>query len=163
MAFYLLEVTYTGGKEVPALYPTEGQTPYADEVALTADIDTKLGQAMDAEAYKAEYLLGFDSAGNIIDERYHFKDAEINFSPRVVKVTVKDSTGEVAEQNKATSLLSAQATFYKNRGAAKKNADVKSLAQLIVAGSTVLDDFKDCWVRPTEPEESETEPEEVTE
>ena len=90
----LLEITYTNDKESAALY--DG---FADVTALTADFDTKMGAAIKADAYKAEYLLAFDDEGNIYSEGYDSKDSEVTLNPRLVFVT-KTAEGATANQSK---------------------------------------------------------------
>lgn len=154
---YLLEITYTD-KETPAIYPTEGQEPFADELALSAEFDTKLGQAMKAQAYKGEVLVAFDSTGKIIDSAFHYKDnVEAPISDRLVTVT-KTEDGETVTPKKENSLTEMQGDAYVKRGAAKKNADVLAILNLgVTSGAIVVNDY---WERPIEPE-PEPEPEPV--
>ena len=154
----LLEVTYTNDKETAAIYPTEGQTPFADETALTAEFDTKMGAAMKAEAYKAELLVAFDTTGIIYAQGYDSKDETISLSHRLVWVTADDN-GEIANQTKENDMKAVEADIYSKRGSAKKNASIKEILLLGIDGKEVKIDSH--WVRPIEPVEPE--PEEVTE
>ena len=146
---YLLEATYTD-KESQALYDT-----YTDEIALTAAIETKLGQSMKAEAYKAELLIGFDSTGRIIKSAYHTKDENISLSLRLVWITT-DNEGEHANMQKYDTSLEAEANYHLKRGSAMENVNVKSILTMIVSGNAVgLNEF---WARPVEPVEPQEEP-----
>ena len=140
--YRLLEVTYTD-KETAALYDN-----FADETALTAELDTKMGAAIKAEAYKAELLIAFDSTGRIYAQGYHSKD-DTTISPRLVWVTT-DSNGESANQSKETSMEALKGDFYSKRGSAKKNADIKSILLMGIDGKNVM--INDLWSRPSEPQ-----------
>ena len=150
--FRLLEVTYSNNKETPALYDD-----FADETALTAEFDTKMGAAMKAEAYKAELLVAFDSTGRIYAQGYHSKDDSVSLSPRLVWVTV-DSNGEISEQTKENDLNALEADKFSKRGSAKKKADVKAILLLGIDGKGVYSN--DYWARPIEPVEPQEEVEE---
>ena len=140
--FRLLEVTLTD-KETAAIYDN-----YADETALTADFDTKMGQAMKADAYKAELLVAFDHAGKIYAQGYTSKGDEYTLSPRLVWVTAT-AQGETADQAKKNDMETLEADFYIKRGAAKKNSDVLAIFNLGIDGKSVV--INDYWVRPIEP------------
>lgn len=141
---YLLEATYTD-KESQALYDT-----YTDEIALVAAIETKLGQAMKAEAYKTELLIGFDSTGRIIKSAYHTKDEEANLSLRLVWITT-DSDGEHANMQKYDTSVEAEANYHLKRGSAMENTDVKSILTMLVSGNVVS--INEFWSRPAQPQE----------
>lgn len=145
----LLEVTYTNNKESAALY--DG---FADVTALTAEFDTKMGAAIKADAYKAEYLLAFDDEGNIYSEGYDSKDSEVTLSPRLVFVT-KTVEGATANQSKEDSLTALKGDFYTKRGAAKKNANTKGILLIGIDGRMVI--YSDNWARPVEPVEPQEE------
>lgn len=140
---YLLEATYTD-QESQALYDT-----YLDETALISALETKLGQAMKAEALKAELLVAFDNTGRILASQYHTKDNEISFSPRLVWITT-DLQGESANMQKYDTMLEAQANYHLKRGTAMENTDVKAILTMIVGDSDVRN--KEYWVRPIEPQ-----------
>ena len=142
--FRLLEITYTD-KEVPALYDN-----FADETALTAEFDTKLGQAMKSEAIKAELLVAFDEKGKIYAQSFTSKEDSISLSPRLVWVSVSDGV-ESADQSKKTSVEELKADFYIKRGSAKKNVDVSTIAILGIDGKAVI--INDYWSRPAQPQE----------
>lgn len=142
---YLFEVTYTNNKESVALYPTSGQEPFADETALTAEFDTKMGAAMKADAYKAELLVAFDHTGHIFAQGYDSKDEEVSLSPRHIWVQA-DSNGETANQASKVDLRTLEADIYSKRGSAKKNTDIKAILNLGVDGKSVV--INDYFVRP---------------
>ena len=150
MAFYLLEMTYTD-KESVAIYPAEGQEPFADELAVSAEFDTKLGAAMKSSAYKGEVLVAFDSTGKIIDSAFHYKDdVQASISDRLIWVT--DTNGvEAQNQKKCNSLNELEGEAYSKRGAAKKNTNVSAHLNLGVTGSAIV--LNDYWERPIEPVE----------
>lgn len=143
---YLLEITYTD-KESVAIYPAEGQEPFVDELAVSAEFDTKLGAAMKSSSYKGEILIAFDSTGKIIDSAFHYKDnVEAPISDRLIWVT---DTNEIETQNqkKCNSLNELEGEAYSKRGAAKRNANVSAHLNLgVTSGAIVLNDY---WVRPT--------------
>lgn len=143
---YLLEVTYTD-KESQALYDT-----YTDEIALMGAVETKLGQAMKAEAMKAELLVAFDSAGKLFAQDYHTKDDSIKLSNRLVWITA-DEQGEHANMQKYDTALEAEANYHLKRGTAMGDVDTKAILAMIVEGNYVR--LKDYWVRPIEPVVSE--------
>ena len=152
---YLLEITYTD-KESVAVYPREGDEPFADELALSAEFDSKLGAAMKAQAYLGEVLVAFDSTGKIIDSAFHYKDnVEAPISDRLLWIKNVDGTEEW-KQKKCTDLNEMQGEAYSQRGAAKKNADVLAILNLgVTSGAIVINDY---WERPIEPVEPEPEP-----
>ncbi len=151
MALYLLEITYTD-KESVAIY-----NDFADELALSAEFDTKLGAAMKAQAYLGEVLVAFDSTGKIIDSAFHYKEnVEASISDRLIWVTNTNGV-ETQNQKKCDSLTELQGEAYSKRGAAKKNADVLAILNLgVTSGAIVVNDY---WERPVEP----VEPQEETE
>ena len=140
---YLLEVTYTD-KESQALYDT-----YTDEIALMGAVETKLGQAMKAEAMKAELLVAFDSMGKIFAQQFHTKDDSIKLSNRLGWITT-DSKGESANMQKYDTALEAEANYHLKRGTAMGNVDTKAILAMVVEGNYVR--LKDYWVRPIEPQ-----------
>lgn len=149
--YRLLEVTYTNDKETAAIYDN-----FADETALTAEFDTKMGQAIRAEAYKAELLVAFDETGRVYAQGFDSKDDTITLSPRLVWVS-NDNDGETANQKKCNDMNDLKAEFYIKRGSAKKNADTKAFALVGVNGQKVV--ITDYWARPVE----EVEPQEEVE
>ena len=158
---YLLEITYTD-KESVAVYPREGDEPFADELALSAEFDSKLGAAMKAQAYLGEVLVAFDSTGKIIDSAFHYKDnVEAPISDRLLWIKNVDGAEEW-NQKKCTNLTEMQGEAYSQRGAAKKNEDVLAILNLgVTSGAIVINDY---WTRPVEPEpEPQSEPVEPTE
>ena len=155
---YLLEITYTD-KESTAIYKD-----FADELALSAEFDTKLGQAMKADSYLGEVLVAFDSTGKIIDSAFHYKDGvEAPISDYLVTVT-RTAVEETYIRTKETDLNDMQGDAYVKRGAAKKNESVLAILNLgVTSGAIVVNDY---WAREVEeptPEptpEPEEEPEE---
>lgn len=141
--FRLLEITLTD-KETSAIYDN-----FADETALTAEFDTKMGAAIKADAYKAELLIAFDNTGKIYAQGFTSKGDEYTLSPRLIWVTATNE-GETANQSKKDSVEILEADFYSKRGSAKKNADVLAILNLGVDGKSVV--INDYWVRPIEPE-----------
>lgn len=141
--FRLLEITLTD-KETSAIYDN-----FADETALTAEFDTKMGAAMKADAYKAELLIAFDNTGKIYAQGFTSKGDEYTLSPRLIWVTATNE-GETANQSKKDSVEILEADFYSKRGSAKKNADVLAILNLGVDGKSVV--INDYWVRSIEPE-----------
>ena len=145
MGLYLLEITYTD-KESVAIYDN-----FADELALSAEFDTKLGAAMKADAYKGEVLVAFDNTGKIIDSAFHYKDdVAVSISDRLVWVTNTNGT-ESQNQKKCNSLNELEGDAYSKRGAAKKNTNVSAHLNLGVTGSAIV--LNDYWERPVEPTE----------
>jgi hypothetical protein len=137
----LLEITYTNDKESVSLYDN-----YADETALSAAFDTKLGQAIKADAYKAELLVAFAQTGQILAQSYHTKDDTIELSPRLVWVNVSNGT-ETADQKKESTLLDLEGDFYAKRGAAKADDSIDAITLIGVDGKSVI--VNDYWSRPT--------------
>lgn len=154
MGLYLLEITYTD-KESVAIY-----NDFADELALSAEFDTKLGASMKADAFLGEVLVAFDSTGKIIDSAFHYKDnVEAPISNRLVTVT-RTAEGETFNQKAEATINDMQGDAYVKRGAAKKNENTLAILNLgITSGAIVVNDY---WARPVEPT-PEPEPEEVTE
>ena len=152
---YLLEITYTD-KESVAIYDN-----FADELALSAEFDTKLGQAMKADAYLGEVLVAFDDTGKIIDSAFHYKDnVEAPISNRLVTVT-RTAEGETFNQKAEATINDMQGDAYVKRGAAKKNENTLAILNLgITSGAILVNDY---WAREVEVPEPEPEPEEVTE
>ena len=147
---YLLEVTYTD-KESQALYDT-----YTDEIALMGAVETKLGQAMKAEAMKAELLVAFDSMGKILAQQFHTKDDSIKLSNRLVWITT-NSNGESANMQKYDTALEAEANYHLKHGSAMGNTDVNAILAMVVEGSFVT--LNEYWARPVEPVEPQPEEE----
>lgn len=145
--YRLLEVTYTNGKESPALYPTDEQAPFASETELMAEYETKLGAAMKADAYKVEYLLAFDHTGKIYGQEYHTKDDTIALNPRLIKVTAT-KTGETAEQNKKDNLTILEGDYHSSKGSAMKNSSVLAILNMGFNGKDIS--INDYWGRPVE-------------
>ena len=183
---YLVEISYANDKESVAIYPNDNHPEYADETALLAEFEDKLGTAMNSDAIKAEMLIGFDSTGRILERQsgedkrkaitYHVKTKEVtetvdgkevteivpaaSLSPRLI--TVKNQNGtEVANQSKKDSTTLLEGAWHKVMGSAMADATVKALLCMGVANEYVS--FNDYWTRPTEPEEEQEQPEEVTE
>lgn len=152
MALYLLEITYTD-KETTAIYKN-----FADELALSAEFDTKLGQAMKADSYFGEVLVAFDSTGKIIDSAFHYKDGvEAPISDYLVTVT-RTAVEETYNRIKETDLNDLQGDAFVKRGAAKKNDSVLAILNLgVTSGAIVVNDY---WARPVEEVEPQEEPEE---
>lgn len=146
---YLLEITYTD-KETTAIYKD-----FADELALSAEFDTKLGQAMKADSYLGEVLVAFDSTGKIINSAFHYKDGvEAPISDYLVTVT-RTAVEETYNRIKETDLNDLQGDVFVKRGAAKKNADVLAILNLgVTSGAIVVNDY---WVRPIEVVEPQAE------
>ena len=135
---YLFELTLTD-KESAAIYN------YSDETALTADFDTKFGQAMKSDTYNAELLVAFSQAGEIIAQGYTSKSDEYALSPRLVWVNATDGE-ETADQKKCTDAENLEAEFYIKRGSAKKNADISAITLIGMDGKAVA--ISDYWARP---------------
>ena len=138
----LLEVTLANDKESAAIYDS-----FADETALTAEFDTKLGAAMKADAFKAELLVAFAQTGQIIAQAYTSKGDEYSLSPRMVWVEVKNGV-ESADQSKKTDMNTLEADFYTKRGTAKKDSTVDAITIIGVDGKAVVID--DYWARPVD-------------
>lgn len=153
MGLYLFEATYTD-KESVAIYDN-----FTDELALSAEFDTKLGQAMKADAFLGEVLVAFDSAGRIIDSAFHYKDGvEAPISNRLITVA-RTVEGETFNQKAESTINAMQGDAYEKRGAAKKNKNTLAILNLgITSGAILVNDY---WARPIEAPEPE--PEEVTE
>lgn len=141
---YLLEITYTDRESI-AIY-----NDFADELELSAEFDTKIGQAMKADAFLGEVLVAFDSTGRIIDSAFHYKDGvEAPISDRLVTVT-RTAVEETFDQKRENDLNDLQGDAYIKRGAAKKNANVLAILNLgVTSGAVVLDEY---WARPIEAE-----------
>lgn len=138
----LLEVTLANDKESAAIYDN-----FADETALTAEFDTKLGAAMKADAFKAELLVAFAQTGQIIAQAYTSKGDEYSLSPRMIWVEVKNGV-ETANQAKKDDMNTLEADFYIKRGTAKKDSTVDAITILGVDGKAVVID--DYWARPVD-------------
>ena len=136
---YLFELTLTD-KESAAIYNN-----YEDETALSADFDTKFGQAIKSDAYNAELLVAFAQTGKIIAQGYTAKGNEYTLSPRLVWVNVTDGE-ETADQKKCTDAENLEAEFYIKRGSAKKNADIDAITLIGIDGKAVA--ISDYWARP---------------
>jgi len=140
--YRLLEVTYTNDKESAAIYDN-----FADETALVAEYETKLGAAMKAEAFKAELLVAFDHTGKIYAQGYTSKGEEYTLSPRLIWVQATEE-GETADQAKKDTVDLLEADYHVKKGASMKNAAIKAILLMGVDGMAVtIDDY---WVRPIE-------------
>ena len=143
----LLEITLTNGKESVALYPAEGSEPYADGVALMSDFETKIGQAMKADAYKAEFLLAFDNDGHIYGQKYISKGEEYTLSPRLIWAQTKNSI-ESADQSKKDDTTILEADYHIKKGSAMADTTISKI--LLIGFDGVQTPIIDYWKRPTE-------------
>lgn len=133
----LLEATYTD-KETVALY-----TNFDTETAILAEFETKLGQAMKAEAYKAELLIAFDHTGRILAQGSDFKE-EVTFSPRLIWVeSTANGEGEPNQGRKADA-KTLVADYHIKKGSAMKNATIKGILLLGIDNTSVI--INDYWV-----------------
>ena len=137
----LLEITYTD-KESVALYDN-----FADETALIAEFETKLGQAMKAEAYKVEMLVAFGSDGTVVAQGYDSKDNAIALSPRLVFVTTKNGV-ETANQSKCADVNDLIAEHHIKKGTFMKDATVDSFMLMNISGTQTGN--IEFWSRPIE-------------
>ena len=138
----LMEVTYSNGKESQSLYHN-----YANETALLGDFETKLGQAMKAEAFKAELLIAFDHTGKILNHAYTQKE-DVTLSPRLVWIT-SDSEGEHENLQKYSDMNETMANYHIRRGASMKGTDLAIMTMAIDGTSVASVDY---WVRQDEAE-----------
>lgn len=139
--YILLEATYTD-KESVAIY-----TNFATENDILAEYETKLGQAMKAEAYKGEMLIAFDHTGKILAQGSTFKE-EVSFSPRLIWVqSTAQGEGE-PNQSKKTDSNELIADYHIKKGSAMKNSDIKAILLLGLENTSVV--INDYYVRPIE-------------
>lgn len=157
--YRLFESVFTNNKESVAIYPTEGQEPFADEVALMAEYKSKLGADMDADAYKAGFLFAFDDNGTIYGAKNFFKE-DATLAYRLITVTTENGV-TTPNQTSCTDIMDVEAEMYKKQGAAMKKSTVSAILTIGTNGGDII--FNENWVRPIEPVESTPEPEEVTE
>ena len=142
--YRLLEIVYSD-KESAAIY--DG---YNNETELMADYETKLGQDMKSDAFKAALLVAFDSTGNIYADAYTNKDAEVVLSPRLVWVQTTEQ-GETADQSKRASITDLEAEQHIKKGAAMRtNSGINSILLIGIPGTGV--GKVEFWARPTEPQ-----------
>lgn len=139
---YLLEVTFTNAKETAAIYDN-----FADETALLAEYESKLGAAMKADAFKAELLVAFAQTGQILAQAYTSKGDEYSLSPRMIWVQVSDGV-ETADQSKKADMNTLEADYHSKKGSAMKNVDIDAITILGVDGKSVV--INDYWSRPIE-------------
>lgn len=130
--YILYESTYTD-KESVSLY-----TNYTTENDLLADFETKLGQAMKAEAYKGEVLIAFDHTGRIYATGSDFKDEETTFSPRLIWVESTAEGESQPNQSKKTDLKTLEADYHVKKGSAMKNADIRGILLIGLDGTSVV-------------------------
>lgn len=156
--YRLFESVYTNNKESVAIYPTEGQESFADEVALMAEYKSKLGADMDAEAYKAGFLFAFDDNGKIYGAKSFFKEAA-TLAYRLITVTTENGVA-TPNQTPCTDIMDVEAEMYKKQGAAMKKDTVSAILTIGTNGGDII--FNENWVRPIEPQPEPT-PEEPTE
>lgn len=135
--YRLLEIVYTD-KESVAIYPTQGQEPYASKDDLISAYEIKLGQAMKAPTYKAALLIAFDSVGNIYAEEYHTKDDSVALSPRLLWVQTDKQGVETADQSKENSMEELEADRHIKKGSAMAtNSDIDSIMLFDIDGKKV--------------------------
>lgn len=134
----LYEATYTD-KEQVALYNN-----YETETDLLADYETKLGQAMKAEAYKGEVLIAFDHTGKILASGSTFKE-EVPFSPRLVWIQSTAQGESDPNQSKKTDMNELVADYHIKKGSSMKNKDIFAILLLGIDGTGVA--VNDYWVR----------------
>jgi hypothetical protein len=137
--YILLEATYTD-KESIALY-----TNFATKNDILAEYETKLGQAMKAEAYKGELLIAFEHTGKILAQGSTFKD-EVTFSPRLVWVQSTAQGESDPDQSKKADRNILEADYHIKKGSAMKNSDVKGLLLLGIDNTSIV--INDYYVRP---------------
>ena len=141
--YILLEATITD-KESVALYHKNGDKEYTEHEVL-AEFETKLGQAMKAEAYKGELLIAFEHTGKIIKQASVIKD-NVSFSPRLVWVqSTAQGEGEPDQSKKADRNI-LEADYHIKKGTAMKNSDVKGLLLLGIDNTNIV--INDYYVRP---------------
>lgn len=154
--YRLFESVYSNNKESVAVYPTEGQEPFTDEIALMAEYKSKLGADMDADAYRAGFLFAFDDNGKIYGAKCFFKEA-VTLAYRLITVTTENGVA-TANQTPCTDIMDVEAEMYKKQGAAMKKSTVSAILTIGTNGGDII--FNENWVRPIEPT---PELEEVTE
>lgn len=136
--YILLEATYTD-KESIALY-----TNFTTENDILAEYETKLGQAMKAEAYKGELLIAFEHTGKILAQSSTFKD-DVTFSPRLVWVQSTEEGEGAPDQSKKADLNTLEADYHIKKGSAMKNSDIKGILLLGIDNTSVV--INDYFVR----------------
>lgn len=137
--YILLEATITD-KESVALY-----TNFTTEDDILAEYETKLGQAMKAEAYKGELLIAFEHTGKILAQGSTFKD-EVTFSPRLVWVQSTAQGESTPDQSKKADTNTLIADYHIKKGSAMKNSDIKGLLLLGIDNTNIA--INDYYVRP---------------
>ncbi len=139
--FRLVELTYNGEKEIPAIYP------YENKDALEGDFEFKLGSALENNA--DELLIAFDEFGNVI---FNAKVGTYEFLPRLYEA--KFTTEEIADLIKCDTVELAHARFHKRKGnAIKDNECVQEVLYGFDGNGNPLDFCR--WVRTVEPVEPE--------
>lgn len=136
--YILLEATYTD-KESVALYKD-----FDTELEILGEYETKLGQAMKAEAYKGELLVAFDHTGKILKQGSHFKE-EVSFSPRLIWIQSTAQGESDPDQSKKADLETLIADYHIKKGSAMKNSDITGLLLLGIDGSSIV--VNDHYVR----------------
>lgn len=129
--YILLEATYTD-KESIALY-----TNFTTENDILAEYETKLGQAMKAEAYKGELLIAFDHTGKILAQGSTFKD-NVAFSPRLVWVQSTAQGESDPDQSKKADTNTLIADYHIKKGSAMKNNDIKGILLLGIDNTSIV-------------------------
>ena len=136
--YILLEATYTD-KESIALY-----TNFTTENDILAEYETKLGQAMKAEAYKGELLIAFEHTGKILAQGSTFKD-KVAFSPRLVWVQSTEEGESAPDQSKKADRNTLEADYHIKKGSAMKNSDIKGILLLGIDNTSIV--INDYYVR----------------
>lgn len=141
--YRLLEVTLTD-KESVAIYDN-----FVDEIAMLANFETKLGQAMKSDACHAELIVAFDSVGNIYNQKLICKGEEYTLSPRMVWVQIKDGT-ESADQGKKADANTLEADYHIKKGSAMADNTISQIYIMGFDGEEIS--ISDFWMRdkPTE-------------
>lgn len=149
--YRLIEITFSNDKESQAIYP------YDDIVALEAEYESKLGQAMLNNT--DELLIALDNIGKVVEGSnktpLSAKHGSHNFAPRLYECKTTDvETPDVAKYDNEATL---HARFHTKKGAAMKDNAVK---QEVLFGFVNNSQVEYCqWVRPVEiPEETPVEP-----
>lgn len=136
-------------KENVAIYPTATQEPFADELALRAEYETKLGADMKADAYKAGFLIAFDDDGNIYANESFIKE-DVSLGYRLITVTTKNDV-TTPNQTPCANLTTTKGEYHAKRGAAMKDSAISSILEIGINGLDIIEGLKSKWVRPTEP------------
>lgn len=150
---YLLEVSFANDKESQAIYP------YEDIVALEADFETKLGQAMTAKT--PELLIALDNIGKVVKgSNYSMliaKYGDHDFSPRLYECKTKDGAEDEPDLTKCDDTAAVTSKYHTKKGAAMKDATVR---QEVLYGFVNDTQVEYCqWVRPVPIPEPEPQPE----